>query len=75
MVAGYQRPSRLGVPVELHQFHPVQQRSGDGVEHVRRGEEHHVGQVQLDLEVVVAERVVLRRVQDFEQCGRSGSPR
>ncbi len=68
----------LGVAVELDQLHPVEQRAGDRVEHVRRGQEHHVGQVELDLEVVVAERVVLRRVEHLEQRrprGRRGSRR
>ena len=37
------------------------------VDHVRGGEEQHVGQVELDLQVVVAERVVLRRVEHLEQ--------
>src|SRR5213079_659588 len=57
----------LGVAVEGDQLHPVQQRAGDGLQGVGRGQEHDVGQVQLDLEVVVAEGVVLFRVQDLEQ--------
>jgi hypothetical protein len=57
----------LGVAVELDEFHPVQQRCRDGVEHVRRGQEDHVGQVELHLQVVVPERVVLRRVQHLQQ--------
>src|SRR5256886_11991295 len=36
--------------------------------------EHHVGQVEVDLEVVVAERVVLRRVEPLEQRGRRVAP-
>ena len=34
---------------------------------VRRGKEEHVGQVELDLEVMVPEGVVLRRVEHLEQ--------
>src|SRR6202012_4851940 len=33
-------------------------------------DEHHARQVQLQVQVVVAERVVLRRVQDLQQSGR-----
>ena len=48
---------------------------GIGVEHVGRGEEQHVGQVEVDLQVVVAERVVLRRVEHLEQRrGRVAAP-
>ncbi len=64
----------LGVAVEPHDLHAVEQRAGDCLGHVCRRDEHDVGQVELDLEVVVAERVVLRRVEHFEQ-GRSGIAR
>ena len=57
----------LGVAVERDQLHPVQQRAGDGLDHVGGGQEQHVGQVEVDLQVVVAERVVLRRVEHLEQ--------
>lgn len=36
-------------------FHPVEKRAGNGVEHVRRGDEHHPGKVERDLEVMVGE--------------------
>ena len=50
--------------------------SGPGIvlEHVGGGEEQHVGQVEVDLEVVVAERVVLRRVEHLEQGRRRVAP-
>ena len=64
----------LGVAVQADQLHPVEQRLGDGLDHVGRGDEQHVGQVELDLEVVVAERVVLRRVEHLEQRGRRVAP-
>ena len=38
---------------------------------VRRGDEDHLGEVEFDVEVVVAERVVLGRVEHLEQ-GRGG---
>ena len=58
---------RLGVPVEPDDLHAVEQRPGDGLDHVGRRDEQHLRQVEVDLEVVVAERVVLRRVEDLEQ--------
>ena len=64
----------LGVAVQRDELHPVQQRRRDGVHHVRGGDEQHVGQVQLDLEVVVAEGVVLRRVEHLEQRRRRVTP-
>ncbi len=57
----------LCVAVESDQLHPVEQRLGDHLRDVGRRDEEHVRQVELDLEVVVAERVVLRRVQHLEQ--------
>ncbi len=64
----------LGVAVQLHQVHPVQQRARHGLQHVRGGDEHHIREVELDLQVVVAEGVVLRGVEDLEQCGRRVTP-
>ena len=60
----------LGVAVELDQLHPVEQRARDAFEHVRGGQEHHVGQVEVHLQVVVAEGVVLRRVEHLQQRRR-----
>ena len=59
----------LGVAGQADDFHPVQQRRGD-VEGVGRGHEHHVGQVVVDLDVVVGEGVVLLGVEHLQQ-GRS----
>ncbi len=66
----------VGVAVEAHDVHAVEQRRRDGVEHVGRGDEDDLGQVEVELEVVVAERVVLRRVEHLEQGGgRVARPR
>lgn len=64
----------LGVAVEQHDLHAVEQRRGDGVRDIRSGQEQHVGQVELELEVVVAERVVLSRVEHFQQGARRVAP-
>ena len=58
------------VAVEADDLHPVEQRAGDRVGDVRGGDEEDLGQVELDVEVVVAERVVLRRVEHLEQRRR-----
>src|SRR5437870_2872490 len=47
----------LRVAVERDDLHTVEQRPGNGLEHVRRREEQHVRQVEVELEEVVAERV------------------
>ena len=60
-----------GVAVEADDLHAVQQRAGDRLGLVGGRDEDDLGQVELDVEVVVAERGVLRRVQDLEQ-GRAG---
>ncbi len=74
MVAGDRHLLVLGVAVETDDLHPVEQRPGDGVDHVGGGDEQDLGQVQLDLEIVVAEGVVLRRVEHLEQGRGRVSP-
>ena len=55
-------------------LHPVEQRPGDGLGDVGRRDEQHPRQVEVDLEVVVAERVVLCRVEHLEQGRRRVAP-
>ena len=62
---------RFQVPREPDDFHAILQRRRDGVRHVRRRDEEDLAQVELDLEVVIAERVVLFRIEHLEQ-GRRG---
>ena len=59
----------LGVAGQADHLHAVEQRRRD-VHGVGRGDEHHVGQVVLDLDVVVDERVVLLRIEHLEQRRR-----
>ena len=59
----------LGVARQPDDFHPVEQRRRD-VHRVRSRDEHRVRQVEVDLDVVVAEGVVLLRVEDLQQRGR-----
>ncbi len=64
----------LGVAVQPDQLHAVEQRLRDGLQDVGGGQEDHVAQVQLDLQVVVPEGVVLGRVEDFEEGGGRVAP-
>ena len=61
----------VGVARQRDDLHAVQQRPRDGVEHVGGADEQHLRQVEREVEVVVAERAVLRRVQHLEH-GRRG---
>ena len=57
----------LGVARELDDFHAIAQRRGNGVEHVRSADEQHLGQIEGHAEIIVAERVVLLRIEHLEQ--------
>ena len=74
VVAGDDDLLVLGVAVERDQLHAVEQGLGDGFEDVGGGQEDHVAQVEFDLQVVVAEGVVLRRVEHFEEGGGRVAP-
>jgi hypothetical protein len=71
VVAGDRDLLGLGVAVEADDLQAVEQGPGDGVDHVGGGDEHDLGQVEVDFEVVVTEGVVLGRVEHLEQ-GRGG---
>ena len=60
----------LGVPGELQHLHPIPEGLGHGVQDVRRADEHHVREIELDVEVVVQKRVVLLRIEHLEQRRR-----
>ena len=58
------------VAVEADDLHAVEQRPGDRLGDVAGRDEDDLRQVELDVEVVVAERVVLCRVEHLEQRRR-----
>ena len=58
------------VAVEADDLHAVEQRPRDRLGDVRGRDEDDLREVELDVEVVVAERVVLRRVEHLEQRRR-----
>ena len=56
----------LGVAGNADDLHAVEQRLRDP-QCVRRGDEHHVREVVIHLEVVIVEGPVLLRIQHFEK--------
>ncbi len=60
----------LGVTGERDHVHPVEQRRRDRVDRVRRADEEDLRQVERQVEVVVAERRVLLRVEHLEHRAR-----
>ena len=60
----------VGIAVEVEDLEAVVQRVGDLVGHVGRGDEQHLREIDLDVEVVVAERRVLRGVKYLEERRR-----
>ena len=63
----------LGVARQADDLHAVEQRRRD-VHRVGRGDEHHVGQVEVHLHIVVAELVVLLGVQNLQQSAGRVAP-
>ena len=59
----------LGVAFQRNDLHAVAQRVGNRVEHVGRGDEQDLREVERHVQVVVAEAGVLLRVEHFEQRG------
>ena len=60
----------LGVAGDLDDLHAVAHRARNGVEHVGGGDEHDLGKIERDAEIVVAEGRVLLRVEHLEQRRR-----
>ena len=61
----------FAVALQFDDLHAIAQGLGDGVKHVRRGDEKNLRQVEGDVEIVVAEARVLLGIERFEQS-RSG---
>jgi hypothetical protein len=59
----------FGVAREPDDLHAVHERRWN-IERIRRGHEHHVREIVVDLEIVIVERSVLLGVQNLEQSGR-----
>ena len=59
----------FGVAGDTDDLHAVHQ-GRRNVERIRRGDEHHVGEIVVDLEIVVVEGVVLLGIEHLEQRRR-----
>jgi hypothetical protein len=55
---------------EADDLHAVAQRARNGVEHVRGSNEYHPAKVKRDREIIVAERIVLLGIEDFQERRR-----
>ena len=60
----------FGVAAERDELHAVEQRRMDRPELVRGRDEQHLREIDRDLEIVIAEGVVLRRIEHLEQRRR-----
>ncbi len=59
----------LRVAEKLQDLHAVPEGGRNRIQHVGGGDEHHLGQVEADLEIMIGERGILLRVQDLEEGG------
>ena len=59
----------LRIAGQAQDFHAVLQGLRDGVQHVGRADEHHLGEVVLHVQVMVGEGVIQLWVQYFHQRG------
>ncbi len=64
----------VAVASEADQLHPVQQGPRNGLGRVGGGDEEDSRQVERQIEIVVAKRRVLGRVEDFQECGGRIAP-
>ena len=64
---GYLQLFLFCIAADLDEFHPVEQRRGNGIHAVRRGYEEHLGKVVRYFEVPVAEGVVLGGVEHLQK--------
>src|SRR6267378_2862491 len=55
---------------QFDDLHAVAQRLGDGIHPVGRGDEQHSREIERHIQIVIAERVVLLRVENFHQSRR-----
>ena len=60
----------FGVSGNRDHLHAILQRHRDALQVIRGGDEHDVGQIIVEVQIVVTEGVVLFGIQNFEQGGR-----
>ena len=59
----------FGITRQADDFHPVEQRRRD-IQGIAGGHEHHIGQIEINLDVMVLKGVVLFRIKDLKQGRR-----
>src|SRR5207244_10372466 len=60
----------LGVAGEVDGLEPIEERSGYALQEVRGRDEQYLGEVERHSKVMIRERVILRRVEHFQQGRR-----
>ena len=60
----------LGIAIYGDDLHPVEQRRGNRRRGVAGADKEHLAQIEVHVQVMVAESVVLLRIEDFQQGGR-----
>ena len=60
----------FSVTGETENFEPVEQSRRDSVEHIRRRDKENVRQIVINVQIVVAKRIILFRIKYFEQGRR-----
>ena len=58
----------FGIAAELDDLHTIAECGLDRVQHVRGRDEHDIRKIERNAEIVIPERVVLLRIQNFEKC-------
>ena len=58
----------FGIAAELDDLHTIAECGLDRVQHVRGRDEHDVRKIERNAEIVIPERMVLLRIQNFEKC-------
>src|ERR1043165_1435747 len=69
MVAGDRQLLFLGVTRDFDHLHAIAKRRRNRIENVRRGNEQHLREIERHVKVVIAEHVVLLRIEHLQQRG------
>ena len=64
----------ITVGAEFDDLHTVQKGPGHGIQRIGGGDEHHVGKVKGNLQVMIPIGMVLLGIQDLQQCGAGVTP-
>ena len=59
----------VGIGAQLDDLHAIQQGPGHGIQSVGGGDEHHVGQIKGNFQIVIPISGILLAVQHLQQCG------